>query len=82
MSSRPRRPVVAAPAAPAPPLDPLVRLVEHQASIAELLELERQLILECRGHGYSWRLIGAAAGVTPQAAEQRAKRAQRRAAAP
>jgi DNA-directed RNA polymerase specialized sigma24 family protein len=75
--------VVAAPAAaPAAPLDPLVRLVEHQAAIAELLEVERQLIVECRGRGYSWRLIGAAAGVTPQAAEQRAKRAQRRAAAP
>jgi DNA-directed RNA polymerase specialized sigma24 family protein len=68
-------PAVSTPAGP----DPLVQLVEHQAETAERLEQERQLILACRGRGYTWRLIGAAVGVTAQAAEQRAKRAQRRA---
>lgn len=85
MSAR-RRASVAAPAASSseagPATDPLVQLVEHQASLAEALEHERQLILACRRRGYTWRLIGAAAGVTPQAAEQRATRAKRRAAAP
>jgi DNA-directed RNA polymerase specialized sigma24 family protein len=63
-----------------PATDPLVQLIEHQAAIAELLEHERQLILACQRRGYSWRMIGAAAGVTAQAAQQRAARAKRRAA--
>ncbi len=65
-----------------PATDPLVQLVEHQAVLAVALESERQLILACRRRGYSWRLIGAAAGITAQAAQQRAARAKRRAAAP
>ncbi len=84
MSAR-RRTSTAAPAASSkagPATDPLVQLIEHQAAIAELLEHERQLILACQRRGYSWRMIGAAAGVTAQAAQQRAARAKRRAAAP
>ncbi len=81
-----RRRTVASPATSStsagPATDPLVQLIEHQAAIAELLEHERQLILACQRRGYSWRMIGAAAGVTAQAAQQRAARAKRRAAAP
>ncbi len=81
-----RRRSVASPAASStavgPATDPLVQLIEHQAVIAELLEHERQLILACQRRGYTWRVIGAAAGVTAQAAQQRAARAKRRAAAP
>ncbi len=69
-----------APAAGRGPGDPLAQLVEHQGAIAAARELELQLILRCRAAGLSWRLIGAAAGVTAQAAEQRAARAERRAA--
>ncbi len=79
-----RQPAAAAAASseagPAP--DPPVPLLAHPAAtaIAELLEHERQLILACQRRGYSWRMIGAAAGVTAQAAQQRAARAKRRAA--
>jgi DNA-directed RNA polymerase specialized sigma24 family protein len=82
----PGRSIVASPPASSegagPATDPLTQLIEHQALLAVALEQERQLILSCRRRGYSWRLIGAAAGVTAQAAEQRAARAKRRAGAP
>lgn len=77
-----RKPGAASSTEDGPATDPLVQLIEHQAAIAELLEHERQLILACQRRGYSWRMIGAAAGVTAQAAQQRAARAKRRAAAP
>ncbi len=80
MSRRGKAPGRVMPApAPAPVArDPLAQLVEHQGAIAAARELELQLILRCRADGLSWRLIGAAAGVTAQAAEQRAARAERR----
>src|SRR4051794_8682074 len=46
---------------------------------SKLTELEKQafdLLLELRGRGATWRWIGAALGVSPQAAQQRFKRYQ------